>query len=52
MAARVIVMLVEDEDYAWLLLQQFEAFAGPRVSRVTMVNPDHPHSIKEILEEP
>lgn len=50
MAARVIVMLVEDEEYAWLLLQQFKNFAGPRVSQVVMVNPDDPHSVPEILE--
>lgn len=47
--SRVVVLLIEDEDYAWEVLEA----AGDQewVSRSMMVNPDNTHSIADLVKE-
>ena len=50
MRGRAIVLLIEDEDFAWEVLNA--ASEQLEVARAVMVNPDHPHSVASVVSEP
>lgn len=50
--SRVVILLIEDEDYAWDVFEAASENAdGRSIVRAAMVNPDHPQSIADIVRE-
>lgn len=45
--ARVVILLISDEDYAWEVFNS--SSDNPKVDRALMVNPDHPQSVATLL---
>lgn len=47
--ARVVVLLISDEDFAWEVFETASEQEG--VDRALMVNPDHPQSVASLVAE-
>lgn len=47
--SRVIVLLIDDEDYAWEVLDA--ASEQEEVTQAMMVNPDNTHSVADLVKE-